>query len=169
MNRQVIGAVAGSALFFIVAPGTLAGLTPWAITSWRAEGEVAPAVQAAGWALAGAGLALLAECFVRFAVKGLGTPAPIAPPRKLVATGSYRFVRNPMYVAIAAMNEGQALAFGSLTLALYGAIVWLFMAIFVLAYEEPTLGRQFGEEYAEYCRHVGPWIPRLKPWSAPKS
>lgn len=163
MRLEQVRAVAGSALFFVIAPGTVAGLIPWAITGWPML-SVQSWEQVAGCLLAAGGAVFLVECFVRFALQGLGTPAPVAPTKHLVVTGPYRHVRNPMYVAVAAIIFGQALMFASLTLALYGLIAWLTTAVFVMVYEEPTLRRQFGEEYAAYCAHVGPWIPRLTPW-----
>jgi protein-S-isoprenylcysteine O-methyltransferase Ste14 len=163
------GAIAGSTLFFIVAPGTVAWLIPWAITGGVVETPIETWTEIVGAVLAGCGSMLLLECFGRFAVQGLGTPAPIAPTKHLVVTGAYRFVRNPMYLAVAAVIFGQALLFGSLTLAIYGVIVWCFTAIFVMAYEEPTLRRTYGEEYQTYCANVGPWLPRLTPWMGVKT
>jgi protein-S-isoprenylcysteine O-methyltransferase Ste14 len=117
-----------------------------------------------------AGLPVLLDSFARFAVEGLGTPAPVFPTSHLVVTGWYRYVRNPMYVAVLAVIVGQALIFGNVALLEYGALAWLVAHIFVLTYEEPTLRRTFGEEYELYCANVPRWIPRLTPWrSNPKS
>ena len=117
-----------------------------------------------------AGLPVLLDSFVRFAVEGLGTPAPVFPTSHLVVTGWYRYVRNPMYVAVLAVIVGQALIFGNVTLLEYGALAWLLAHIFVLAYEEPTLRGTFGEEYQLYRANVPRWIPRLTPWRPnPKS
>src|SRR5262249_9633755 len=91
--------------------------------------------------------------------QGLGTPAPIAPTRHLVVTGLYRYVRNPIYVAVVAIILGQAVLMGDWRLVLYGALLWLFFHVFVVAYEEPTLEQTFGGEYAA-CRAVPGWIPR---------
>ncbi len=107
---------------------------------------------------------MLLDSFARFAIEGLGTPAPVFPTRHLVVTGWYRYVRNPMYVAVVSIIVGQALLFGSITLLEYGALVWLFFHLFVLAYEEPTMRATFGEEYRLYCANVPRWIPRLSPW-----
>ena len=103
----------------------------------------------------------------RFALKGLGTPAPIAPPERLVVTGLYRHVRNPMYVAVTSLIVGQALFFGDVRLLEYGLVLWAGFHLFVLAYEEPTLRAEFGAEYRDFCAHVRRWIPRLKPWRGP--
>lgn len=116
-----------------------------------------------------AGICLLLDSFARFALRGLGTPAPVAPTRHLVATGLYRFVRNPMYLGVVAAIAGQGLLFGNARLFLYGASIWMAFHSFVLLYEEPTLRSRFGPEYEEFCAHVPRWIPRLRPWVAPKT
>jgi protein-S-isoprenylcysteine O-methyltransferase Ste14 len=110
------------------------------------------------------GAVLLLETFSRFALQGLGTPAPIAPTKTLVVTGSYRFVRNPMYVAVVSLILGQALLFGSAAALVYGLVVWLTVHLFVLGYEEPTLSGTYGEQYDRYRANVRRWIPRLGPW-----
>nr|WP_321576619.1 isoprenylcysteine carboxylmethyltransferase family protein [Bradyrhizobium barranii] len=117
-----------------------------------------------GAALILAGLAGLVDSFARFALQGLGTPAPIAPTQHLVVTGLYRYVRNPIYVAVAAVIFGQALLFGDWGLFAYGAVVWLAFHLFVVGYEEPTLKRSFGTEYEAFCINVPRWIPRLAAW-----
>lgn len=91
-------AVLWSALFLVIAPGTVAGLLPWAISGWNLEPAFFdfPAIRAIGILLIGLGLVPLVESFARFALKGLGTPAPILPTRHLVVSGFYRHVRNPM-------------------------------------------------------------------------
>ena len=159
-----VPALLGSALFLVVAPGTLAGFAPWWMTGWR--GPLAPrplAIPAA--LLIAAGAALLLECFGRFAIQGRGTPAPIAAPDRLVVTGPYRRVRNPMYVAVTAMILGQAALFADLRLLGYAALIWLAFHFFVLLYEEPTLRRTFPADYATFTAAVPRWLPRLRPWS----
>jgi protein-S-isoprenylcysteine O-methyltransferase Ste14 len=161
-------AVLGSALFFVVAPCIFAGLIPWWMTRW----ELRPAffglelTRAIGGLLILAGLPGLVDSFARFALQGLGTPAPIAPTRNLVVTGLYRYVRNPMYVSVLAVILGQALLFGDWRLMVYGAVFWIACHLFVLAYEEPTLQRTFGVEYEAFRANVPRWIPRLTPWRA---
>jgi protein-S-isoprenylcysteine O-methyltransferase Ste14 len=108
----------------------------------------------------------LLDSFARFALQGIGTPAPVFPTRHLVATGLYRYVRNPMYVAVVITILGQGLIFGNITLLQYGGIVWLLFHLFVLLYEEPTLTASFGSEYKSYCAEVPRWIPRFTPWTA---
>jgi len=117
-----------------------------------------------GVILLAAGLFALVQAFVRFVVEGLGTPAPIAAPERLVVGGLYRYVRNPMYVAVLAIIVGQALILGQLVLLPYAATFWLITAAFVRWYEEPALTRRFGADYEVYRRAVPAWLPRLRPW-----
>ncbi|HET9230623.1 MAG TPA: isoprenylcysteine carboxylmethyltransferase family protein [Vitreimonas sp.] len=154
----------GSAAFFIVAPGTIAGVIPWLITHWRFGEDASFGVGAVGVMLILAGLAILTECFARFALKGRGTPAPIAAPKELVVTGFYAHVRNPMYVAVSLIVFGQSLLFANAALIAYGVVVWFAFLLFVLYYEEPRLKHEFPEAYEDYAAAVPRWIPRLKPW-----
>jgi protein-S-isoprenylcysteine O-methyltransferase Ste14 len=159
-------AAIGSAVFFVLAPGVVAGLIPWLLTRWQA-GEPLPywmPLRVIGGILLIAGLIALLSAFVRFVVEGLGTPAPVAAPERLVVGGVYRYVRNPMYVAVLAAIVGQALLLGRLVLLLYAAGTWLVVAAFVRFYEEPTLTRRFGADYEAYRRAVPAWRPRLRPW-----
>lgn len=164
---QRLTAILGSAIFLVIAPGTLAVYVPWRITHWH----IAPGMLGfAGFRIIGvlliiAGLPVLLNSFARFAIQGMGTPAPVAPPQRLVVTGFYRYVRNPMYVAVVLLIVGQGLLFGNIILLEYALAVWLGFFAFVLLYEEPTLSRKFGAEYEAYCANVPRWIPRLKPWS----
>jgi protein-S-isoprenylcysteine O-methyltransferase Ste14 len=159
-------AAAGSAVFFLVGPVIVAGLIPWLLTGWQVREPVpywAP-MRVLGGILLVAGLIALIQAFVRFVVEGLGTPAPIAAPERLVVGGLYRYVRNPMYVAILAVIVGQALLLGQLGLLLYPAAFWLIAAAFVRWYEEPALTHRFGADYEAYRRAVPAWWPRLRPW-----
>jgi protein-S-isoprenylcysteine O-methyltransferase Ste14 len=124
------------------------------------------ALRAVGVVLIVAGAAVLLDSYARFALQGLGTPAPLFPTRHLVVRGIYRFVRNPIYVALLSIILGQALLLGNWRLVIYGALIWLAFHIFVVAYEEPKLRKTFGRQYRDYCAHVPRWIPRLRPWSA---
>lgn len=157
----------GSAAFLVAAPGVVAGLVPWWISGWRARPPLSSALPVLGAVLILLGAAGLLACFARFALQGRGTPAPIAPTERLVVTGLYRHVRNPMYVAVTALILGQALLFGHPGLVAYGALVWVAFHAFVLTYEEPTLRRSFPDQYAAYVRNVPRWLPRLTPWSTP--
>ena len=156
-------AILGSALFLVVAPGTVAGLVPWWISGWRFDHHVIP-LQLVGAALVALGGLVLLDSFARFAIKGLGTPAPVFPTKHLVVTGLYRYVRNPMYVGVAALIIGQGLIFGNMRVLEYGGLIWLAFHLFVVFYEEPTLRASFGSEYEAFCRGVSRWIPRLTPY-----
>jgi protein-S-isoprenylcysteine O-methyltransferase Ste14 len=107
---------------------------------------------------------VLVLAFVRFVVEGAGTPAPVAPTERLVVHGLYRYVRNPMYVAVAATIVGQALVLGRLALLLYAAAVSIAVGVFVHRYEEPVLSRRFGAQYEAYRRAVPAWWPRRRPF-----
>ena len=111
-----------------------------------------------------AGIAIVLDAFARFAVQGLGTPAPILPTRHLVVSGLYQYVRNPMYVGVLGIILGQGLLFGDGRLFAYGVLLWLGIHVFVVGYEEPTLRRSFGTEYEAFRRNVPRWIPRLSSW-----
>ena len=157
--RQGAAAV-GSAVFFVVAPGVVTGLVPWWLSDGWSDGGSWPwVVGAVGWAVLIASAALLVHSFGRFVVQGLGTPAPVAPTVHLVITGAYRYVRNPMYVAVVALILAQGLVLARPSLLGYGLVAWVVMATFVRGYEEPTLRRQFGTEYEAYRRVVRAWIP----------
>ena len=156
----------GSLLFLVVAPGTVAVYLPWLFSRWRLQPPFlgVPLTRGLGVALILLGAPGLLDSFARFALLGRGTPAPVAPPDRLVVHGLYRFVRNPMYVAVVCVVLGQALLFGSLPVLEYLAVLWLAFHVFVLAYEEPALRARFGADYARYCAQVGRWIPRLTPY-----
>lgn len=167
--RSVARAVAGSLVWLVIAPGTLAGYLPWAISGWHV-GPPLLGLAATRWfgiALIAGGLPLLLEAFARFALQGRGTPAPVLPPERLVVYGFYRHVRNPMYVAVTALIFGQGLLLGDLRVLGLGAVVWLVFHLFVLAYEEPTLEGRYGRQYADYRAAVPRWIPRLRAWRGP--
>ncbi len=159
-------AVLGSALFFVIAPLMLAGVIPWWVTRW----EFRPAffgvdlTRILGGVLIVVGAPGIVDSFARFALDGLGTPAPVAPPQKLVVTGLYRYARNPIYIAVVAVILGQAVLFGDLRLLWYGALLWLFFHGWVVLIEEPGLKQTFGPEYERFRSNVPRWIPRLTPW-----
>ena len=159
-----IKAAVGSLAFLVVAPGVVAGLIPWLITGWAPlpPGEGAGALRWTGLILIAAGLVVVVEAFARFAWVGLGTPAPVAPTRTLVVSGVYRFVRNPMYVAVTALIFGQAMLFASWGVALYGVVVAAAFHTFVRLYEEPTLRDAYGAQYDAYCAATPRWIPRFR-------
>jgi protein-S-isoprenylcysteine O-methyltransferase Ste14 len=163
MRRSV--AATGSAVFFALAPGTVAALVPWWLTGWRLRHPLSHwlPLRLLGLLLLLAGAAVLLHAFARFVIEGLGTPAPVAPPTQLVVGGLYRYVRNPMYLAIVAVILGQALLLWQPVLLWYAAIALAAMVAFVLGYEQPALRHRFGDQYEEYRRTVPAWWPRLRP------
>ena len=164
--RRAAAAV-GSSAFFALAPGIIAGFIPWRLTGWEVRQPLplwAP-LRIVGALLIVAGAAVVIHAFVRFVTEGAGTPAPVAPPERLVVGGLYRYVRNPMYLAVLAAIVGQALLLGQLVLLRYALLVFVAFAAFVRWYEEPALRRRFGAEYEAYRRAVPAWGPRSRPWT----
>lgn len=151
--------------FVVVIPGTVAGLGPAFITRWEL-GPWGPwrVVQVVAALLIASGVGVLLHAVLRFASEGKGTPAPVAPTEHLVVSGAYRHVRNPMYVAVAAVIGGQALLSPSVWILLYLAGFIAAVATFVRRYEEPTLLAAHGEEFERYRAAVPAWLPRLRPW-----
>jgi protein-S-isoprenylcysteine O-methyltransferase Ste14 len=156
-------AAAGSLLFLLVAPGVAAGLVPWLLTGWESNDPPA-ALVVLGAALVAGGVGVLLHAFARFVIEGIGTPAPVAPPEHLVVGGLYRYVRNPMYVAVTATIAGQAALLVRPGLLLYAALFMATVATFVRLYEEPVLRERFGDEYEAYRAGVPAWRPRLHAW-----
>lgn len=164
MNRST--AAVGSSIFFLLAPGIVAGVIPWWITHWAIRGEAADwlALRAVGVVLLAVSVPVLVRAFWQFASEGLGTPAPIAPTKHLVVKGLYRYVRNPMYLAVLGAIVGQALLLTQPALLPYASLIATAFALFVRFYEEPTLASQFGADYDAYRKAVPAWLPRLHPW-----
>jgi protein-S-isoprenylcysteine O-methyltransferase Ste14 len=159
-------AVLGTLAFLILAPGTVAGFVPWWISRWQFRPRFFgfAGFRVVGVWLIAAGLLVVLDSFARFAVQGVGTPAPVFPTETLVVKGFYRHVRNPMYVAVAWMILGQGLLLGDPRILLYLMIPCLAAHLFVVFYEEPTLRKSFGVQYETYCAHVPRWVPRLTGW-----
>ena len=144
----------------------LGGVIPWSITEWQLRPPFL-GLEPTRWIgaiMILAGVPGLVDAFARFALQGLGTPAPIGSTRNLVVTGLYRYVRNPIYIALVAVILGQGVLMGDWRLIVYGAALWLFFHVYVVAVEEPTLEQTFGSEYEAFRAAVPRWIPRLTPW-----
>lgn len=150
-----------SFVFLILAPGMVAGYIPLALLRGGPKVEMGVFAYLAVplWII---GTIILLWSFWNFLQQGRGTPAPIDPPKELVASGFYCYVRNPMYVGVLAILLGYFLWFGYWNLLIYASIVFICFNAFVTFYEEPTLKRQFGAAYEEYLRNVPRWIPRLR-------
>jgi protein-S-isoprenylcysteine O-methyltransferase Ste14 len=149
-----------SILFLILAPGIVAGYVPLALLRRGPQLESGFFAYLAFplWLI---GLVILLWCFWDFLVKGRGTPAPIDPPKELVATGLYNYVRNPMYVGVLIFIIGHFLWFKTIWMIAYMAVVFLAFHLFVTLYEEPHLKRTFGTAYEDYTNKVPRWIPRI--------
>lgn len=160
-------ALLGTVLFFLVAPGAVVGLGPWLLSGWRMADPfpLYGPVRVVGAVVLVASVGFLVNAFVRFVAEGLGTPAPTAPTERLVVGGIYRYLRNPMYVAVVAAILGQAMLFGRPVLLWYAAAIALAQAAFVRFYEEPGLRRRYGAEYDAYREAVPGWWPRRRPWT----
>lgn len=153
-------------IFAIVAPGFVTVGVPYLLLGPRAEFEIGMARFAGAVPILLGAMALL-WCAWDFVFAGRGTPAPFDPPQVLVAKGLYRFVRNPMYIAMGLVLGGEAILFQSLRLLAYALLAWGACHAFVVFYEEPTLRKKFGRAYGEYCRQVPRWIPaRPRPKSS---
>jgi protein-S-isoprenylcysteine O-methyltransferase Ste14 len=133
---------------WIVGRGAFAHPRPWA------------------WLVVAIGAVIGLPCVWEFAWRGLGTPAPFDPPRRLVISGPYRWVRNPMYVGMGIALVGEAIVFPNVTttLLILVVVLWVAVTFLIVGFEEPTLRRMFGSDYERYCQHVRRWIPRLKPF-----
>src|SRR3954462_15836276 len=138
-------------LFTILGPGTELILFPLVVVllGLGPRLELGPA-RYAGLVPLAVGLVVILRCFADFVRRGRGPPAPYAPPRELVVAALYRYVRNPQYVGVVLVVVGEALMTGRLVLFGYAALMAVGYHLFVTYYEEPTLGRLFGEPYAHY-------------------
>jgi protein-S-isoprenylcysteine O-methyltransferase Ste14 len=159
-------AVVVSIAWGVAVGGTFGCVLPYLLGDWHFHRPLPywALAQAAGGLLICAGLVPIVRSFIDF-ISAAGTPVPVASPPRLVVSGFYRYVRNPIYVGFLAILTGQVLLFGSKGLLEYTAVTWCIGAAAVLFYEQPTLARKFGAEYREYRHAVPAWIPRLHPWT----
>ncbi len=152
---------AGTILFSLVVPGTVAFLVPqWigAAINWRVALDQGK-LEYLGYLLILIGVIIYSWSAARFVVEGRGTPIPLAAPENFVAVGPYRYVRNPMYLGVLTVVFGQALLRQSPAVLLYGFLLFGMFHLFVVWYEEPNLQRRFGESYRSYLLHVHRWWP----------
>lgn len=117
-------------------------------------------LQLVGWILAVGGGLLGLSCVAMFITRGHGTPAPFDPPQVFVATGPYRYVRNPMYVGAVCTLLGAGLIVRSPSILLLAVAFWGLSHTFVVLNEEPSLERRFGDSYSRYRQQVNRWLPR---------
>jgi protein-S-isoprenylcysteine O-methyltransferase Ste14 len=166
MRRPTAGAL--SVAWGAAIGGTFGGLLPYLLGEWHLQrpSPYWPVAQAAGGLLICAALVPVVQSFVEF-IKAGGTPVPVASPPRLVVTGFYGYVRNPIYVGFVVILLGEALLFGSHGLFEYTAVAWCVAAAAARFYEEPTLARKFGADYQTYRCAVRAWVPRLHAWTPP--
>ena len=150
-----------SFLFFVFAPGMVAGAIPLALLQVgpKQDADFLSYLALLFWVV---GVGMLIWCFGDFLIKGRGTPAPIDPPKELVVDGLYRYFRNPMYVGVLMVIFGHFLWLGYWILSIYAIVVFTAFSAFVIYYEEPHLRKTFGAAYEDYCRRVPRWLPRFK-------
>jgi len=150
-------------LFIILVPGSVLGIIP----PLGIQPMGGPSLAMGPWCWLAVpfwlvGSVILVWCARDFVVRGVGTPAPVEPPKELVVSGFYRYVRNPMYVGVLLTQTGTILWYGSLAQVGYWLLLFVSVSLFVQLYEEPHLRKTFEAAYEEYCRRVPRWIPRLK-------
>ena len=150
-----------SFLFLIIAPGMVAGYIPLGLL--RNGPQIDTGIFAYFtyplWLI---GAIIILWSFWNFLIQGRGTPAPIDPPKELVAVGFYRYTRNPMYVGVLSVIVGHFLWFGFWNLLIYAVMIFIAFNAFVAYYEEPTLRKKFGAAYDDYCRRVPRWFLKFK-------
>ena len=160
ISQSSIWLAARSTAWTILIPGVVAGYVPWRFFGLgRTRLHWRDGVQDLGLVSVLAGAALLGVCVLEFARSGGGTLSPIDPPRHLVVRGLYRYVRNPMYLAVSTIVLGEALLARSVALGMYWAIWFAAVNAVVIGYEEPNLRQRFGGSYDDYARRVSRWIP----------
>jgi len=150
-----------SLLYLIVEAGLFALYIPLALlrTGQRIETGVLSFLALPLWLIGGL---IVLWCFWDFTFKGRGTPLPTDPPKELVITGPYHYVRNPIYVGVMSIFLGHFLWFGYWALLTYAVLAFMGVHLFVVLYEEPTLKHKFGALYEDYLKRVPRWIPKFR-------
>ncbi len=153
-----------SIFFTFLQPGTVTVLIPYWLISSRRAGTFSShqALRYLGLPLILIGAAGLLWSIWKFFSEGRGTISPVDPPKHLVVRGLYRYVRNPMYVAVVTTLIGEAIFFMSAPVLIEAGVFIVLANLFVAYYEEPALRRRFGESYERYLQTVGRWIPRYR-------
>src|SRR6185295_2774892 len=160
LRRGSLGPLVKTAIFTVLVPGAVGVYVPYRLLARGERTWDLGAFRYLGLVPIVLGAAIYLWCAWDFSVTGRGTPAPIDPPKELVAHGLYRWVRNPMYVGVLSVVLGEALLYGAPVLLEFAAVGFAFFHLFVVLYEEPTLEAKFGEAYARYRRTVPRWLPR---------
>jgi protein-S-isoprenylcysteine O-methyltransferase Ste14 len=149
----------------IIAP-LFVSIWTWFVPRWFGGAHAFDDPRPLGWVVVAIGAAVGLPCVWEFAWRGLGTPFPLDPPRRLVISGPYRYVRNPMYLGMGIALIGEALVFPHIApgMLVEIAILWAAVSLFIILGEEPILRGMFGADYDDYRAHVRRWIPRLTPF-----
>ena len=144
----------------ILVPGSVVLLFPYILSSYfPALNSPLGKIRFVGFIPIITGGIICLQCAWDFAVVGKGTPAPIDPPKEFVVVGYYSYIRNPMYIGIILILLGQAIVYESIYVLIYCCLIFILFHVFVVYYEEPTLHRQFGENYEAYIKKVPRWFP----------
>jgi protein-S-isoprenylcysteine O-methyltransferase Ste14 len=159
-GHRPLGPLIKTVIFTVLVPCMVGGYIPYRLAVGGGERRDLGALRYLGLIPVALGAAIYLWCAWDFAVVGRGTPAPVDPPKELIARGLYRWVRNPMYVGVLSATLGQALLFGAPIVVGYAALAFTLFHLFIVLYEEPTLAATFGEAYQRYRRTVPRWIPR---------
>jgi protein-S-isoprenylcysteine O-methyltransferase Ste14 len=145
-------------------PGIVLAYVPFWITRFRIPAAEPLWQTLAAGATIFIGLTPALDSIRRFIYVGRGTLIPIVPTERLVVSGFYRYVRNPMYVGVLTALCGEALLFWDRRLVIEALVAGLGFHLFVLLHEEPALARRYPRDYPRYKSHVARWWPRLTPW-----
>jgi protein-S-isoprenylcysteine O-methyltransferase Ste14 len=157
---RTLGPILKTLVFTIVVPGSVTILGPRALLP-RGPRPIYGGLGLLGMSLLALGISIYLSCAWEFAYHGLGSPAPIDPPKVLVSGGLHKFTRNPMYLGVLTILLGEAAIFRSRHLVIYALGFVAIAHFFVVVYEEPVLKKQFGQAYEDYLRKVPRWIPKL--------
>lgn len=106
------------------------------------------------------GLSALQE----FAQRGGGTPVPFDPPTRLVTTGLYAYVRNPMQLSAVLLLGVLGIVLQNLWVSAAGVMAHIYSAGLAGWDEDGDLQKRFGGDWNQYRRNVGRWLPRVRPW-----
>lgn len=159
--------VINALVFFLLAPVVVSGFVPYFLSGWDYKEAFLSLsfFRLLGFVMLFIGIIFVLQTFTEFVRKSGGTPAPFMPSEKLVLSGLYKYVRNPMYYGVLLVIYGQALLLGSYPVLLYALAVSAVFHFYVVKYEEPQLKEKFGKQYENYCKYVNRWMPHTKPWN----
>ena len=159
--RRYLITVYKSLLYLIFEAGLFALYIPLALlrTGPRLETGMISFLAIPLWLIGGF---IVLWSFWTFTFVGRGTPLLLDPPKDLVASGPYRYVRNPIYVGVLSIFLGHFLWFGYWALLLYVVLSFIGVHSFIAWYEEPTLKKKFGAAYEDYRKRVPRWIPKVR-------